>query len=163
MLNATISHHLEKYRDDHPELVNTLQRSIYVDNVTCGADGEEEAYQLYRLCKKVFNNGGFNLRKFVTNSPTLHQQIAADELKPTILRSMGSVVEEDSTYTCNLLTGNVSGGQKVLEVSWNTIDYVLEFDIREIANSLHTLTPTKQNIVSFASRFYDPLGFYPLA
>jgi len=44
-------------------------------------------------------------------------------------------------------------------VSWNTVDDVLEFNIREIANSLHTLTPTKWNIVSFASRFYDPLGF----
>ena len=44
-------------------------------------------------------------------------------------------------------------------MSWKTIDDMLEFDIREIANSLHTLTPTKWNIVSLAFRFYDPLGF----
>ena len=36
---------------------------------------------------------------------------------------------------------------------------VFEFDLREIANSLHSLKPTKRNIVGFASRFYDPLGF----
>ena len=34
LLNATISYHLEKYRDDHPDLVNTLKQSIYVDDVT---------------------------------------------------------------------------------------------------------------------------------
>ena len=42
LLNATISHRFQKYCDDH--LVNTLQRSIYVDDMTCGTDGEEEAY-----------------------------------------------------------------------------------------------------------------------
>ena len=36
---------------------------------------------------------------------------------------------------------------------------MLEFDIREIGNSLCTLKPTKCNMLSFASRFYDPLGF----
>jgi len=59
--------------DDHPELVDTLQKSIYVDEMTWGADGEEEAYQLYALSKKVFSDGGFNFRMFLTNSPTLHQ------------------------------------------------------------------------------------------
>ena len=49
LLNATINHHLEKYRNSHPDLVNTLLRSIYVDDVTYGADGEDEAYQL-RIC-----------------------------------------------------------------------------------------------------------------
>jgi len=41
-------------------------------------------------------------------------------------------------------------------VGWNPVSDVLEFDLRGIANSLQ---PTKQNIVGFASRFYDPLGF----
>ena len=36
---------------------------------------------------------------------------------------------------------------------------MLEFDIRPIAASLQALQPTKRNIISFASRFYDPLGF----
>ena len=44
-------------------------------------------------------------------------------------------------------------------MSWNTVDDTLEFDIREIATFLHTLKPTKRNIIAFTSRFYDPLGF----
>ena len=35
----------------------------------------------------------------------------------------------------------------------------LKFDIRTIANSLQALDPTKRNIISFASQFYDPLGY----
>ena len=67
LLNTTINHHLEKYLNRYPDLINTLLRSIYVDDVTYGADGESEAYQLYTLSKKVFAEGGFNLKKFVTS------------------------------------------------------------------------------------------------
>ena len=160
LLNATITHHLQKYRDNHPNLVHTLMKSIYVNDVTYGADGEEEAYKLYILSKKVFAEGGFNLRKFVTNSPVLRQRIASGERQlSTSTPSNHNVVEEDSTYASNLLAGSTLGSQKILGVGWNPISDLLEFDIREIANSLCLLKPTKRNIVGFASRFYDPLGF----
>jgi len=48
LLNATINHHLMTYQKSYPTLVDTLLRSIYVDNATYGADNEEEAYQLYK-------------------------------------------------------------------------------------------------------------------
>jgi len=44
-------------------------------------------------------------------------------------------------------------------VSWDPTKDVLLFDIRTIVNSLHTLEPTKSNIVGVASCFYDPLRF----
>jgi len=44
-------------------------------------------------------------------------------------------------------------------VDWNPVSDVLEFDLRRIANSLQSLKPTKRNMLGFASRFYDPLGF----
>ena len=87
LLNATINHHLEKYLNRYPDLINTLLWSIYVDDVTYGADGESEAYQLYTLSKKVFAEGGFNLRKFVTSSPGLCQRIAADEQRSDQIRT----------------------------------------------------------------------------
>ena len=125
-----------------------------------GADRENEAYNLYVLSKKIFAAGGFNLRKFVTNSPIVRQRIALDEQKlPNNSCTNSSVMEEDSTYTSNLLAGSTVGSLKVLGVGWNPVNDVFEFDLREIANSLHSLKPTKRNIVGFASRFYDPLGF----
>ena len=57
LFNTTINHHLNKYLNRYPDLMNTLLWSIYVDSVTYGADGESEAYQLYSLSKKVFAEG----------------------------------------------------------------------------------------------------------
>ena len=34
LLNATIKHHLQKYREEHSDLVQTLTQSIYVNDVT---------------------------------------------------------------------------------------------------------------------------------
>jgi len=140
LLNATISHHLDKYHNDHPELVNILKRSIYVDDVTYGANQDDDAYKLYTMSKKVFADGGFNLREFVTNSTTLRseeQRLPADD------EVNRSIMEEDETYTSNLLTGSKPGGQKVLGVSWDPTKDVLLFDIRAIVNFLHTLEPAK--------------------
>ena len=71
LLNATIKHHVEKYASQSPELVRDLLRSIYVDDIVFGADDEESAFNLYTRSKNILSSGSFNLRKFVTNSPTL--------------------------------------------------------------------------------------------
>lgn len=47
LLNATIKHHIEAYAVSQPEIVSLLARSIYVDDVVCGADQEQEAYMVY--------------------------------------------------------------------------------------------------------------------
>lgn len=41
LVNATIKHHLEQFRDSHPDLAQTLTQSTYVDDVVSGADSEE--------------------------------------------------------------------------------------------------------------------------
>jgi len=163
LLNATISHHLNKYRDQHPDLIETLLHSIYVDDVTCGANTEDEAYQLYNTSTRIFADGGFHLRKFVTNSVSLQQKIIArtqnlSEFKHVVVAN-GDVVEENASYTSTLLNSEMSDSQKILGVSWNPVSDSLVFDIRGIASALRTLKPTKRNVVGFSSRFYDPLGF----
>ena len=71
LLNATLYHHLAKYRKGNPRLFDTLLKSIYVDDVTYGVNTEEDAYQLYASSKKIFAEGGFNVQKFVTSSASL--------------------------------------------------------------------------------------------
>jgi len=71
LLNATIRHHLNKYLSSHPELVSSILQSIYVDDILFGADSEEEAFTLYKESKALLKTGGFNLRKFTTNSGEL--------------------------------------------------------------------------------------------
>lgn len=71
LLNATVKHHMERYEEDDPEVVKTFLRSIYVDDLNMGGDTDEEAYQMYIKSKLRLAEGGFNLRKFVTNSADL--------------------------------------------------------------------------------------------
>ena len=83
LLNATIQHHIEKFRSSHPELVKVLMESIYVDDVVFGADTEEDASTLYASSKEILSHGSFNLWKFVTNSALLQKFIDAQEVTHT--------------------------------------------------------------------------------
>ena len=77
LLNA---HHLECYTELFSRTVPKMVRSTYVDDMVSGASNEEEAFQLYCESKDVLSRGGFNLRKFVTNSYPLHKRIQEREL-----------------------------------------------------------------------------------
>ena len=52
----------------HPELIEKLIDSFYVNDVVTGASTEGEAFQLFTDAKKILRDGAFNLRKFRTNS-----------------------------------------------------------------------------------------------
>ena len=82
LLNATINHHLNKYRDENPESVEKILNFLYVDDVTCGANTEDEAYQLFTVSNRIFVERGFNLRKFVTNSLSLQQKMTVKSQGP---------------------------------------------------------------------------------
>jgi hypothetical protein len=49
--------------------------------------------------------------------------------------------------------------QKILGVKWNYQEDCFVFDLGQIAQAARECEPTKRNIISIASKFYDPLGF----
>ena len=167
LLNATIRHHIEKYQISHPELVKVLMQSIYVDDVVFGADTEEDARALYASSKELLRYGSFNLRKFVTNSPSLQKLIDANEATSSSERSAKTnndcveVVESDETYVESILPISYScpDEQKVLGVHWNVSCDQLVFNLDGIAETATHLDPTKRNVISLIGKFYDPLGF----
>ena len=67
LLNSTIQHHLEKYSSSRPELVAKLLESFYVDDLVCGGNNDEDAYEHYSFAKDILSQASFNLRKFVTS------------------------------------------------------------------------------------------------
>jgi len=77
--------------------------------VSFGADNDD-VYKLYLKSKTILREGGFNLRKFVTNSMTLQQRINEAETEFVDQGtdcSKKKIKEEDKTYTKNLLGGRV--------------------------------------------------------
>ena len=69
LLNATIHHHISKYKDADPAFVKTFLSSIYVDDLSFGAQDEVSAYQLFSKAKIRLAEAGFNLRKFSRLTP----------------------------------------------------------------------------------------------
>jgi hypothetical protein len=79
LLNATVRHHIEQYRCEDPKFVDAFLRVIYVDDLNSGGNGDDSVYMLYKMAKLRLAEGGFNVRKFVTNSPGLMEQIESNE------------------------------------------------------------------------------------
>ena len=160
LLNATIRHHLKKYMPAHPGLVKKILESIYVDDVVSGAENEEEAFTMYQRSKAVLHAGGFNLRKFSTNSSMLRERIHQEENAGHSVPA--STPHSDETYSKTMLGGAQSiaaGEQKTLGVKWcvETDHFIL--DVSEVGRQARSLSPTKRHIVSLVGRIYDPLGF----
>ncbi len=162
LLNATIKFHLERYMTSDKDTVQKLLRSTYVDDIITGANTEEAAFDLYTRAKGMFRAGGFNLRKFVTNSPSLQHQNDQHEGTPRPVSVQGLSYSDETYAKTTLGTASVEGTRdlKILGVSWNPSDDSLLFDVSELARQANNLQPTtKRNIVSFIGRFDDPLGF----
>ena len=78
LLNATLKHHIQKYAEMHPEICNKLIHSLYADDVNSGAHSIQEAKELYEKSKDVMKEGGFNLRKFHSNSEAVMMKVRRD-------------------------------------------------------------------------------------
>ena len=138
----------------HESVVRKLLCSTYVDDIIAGGQTEEEAFNLYTQSKKIFHEGGFNLRKFFTNSKCLQGQIELQE-GPKVDTSPQ---QDEPTYAeATLGTSPVSSVEehKILGIPWNSESDQLVFDISNIANLAHDLYPTKRNLVGLIGK----LGF----
>ena len=148
---------LKRYLKTNEVHVRRLLCSTYVDDIITGGETEEEAFELYVQSKQIFREGGFNLRKFLTNSKHLQEQI---DLKETQCTS--SLSRDEPTYSeATLGTSHPlrTEEHRVLGVPWNPASDQFLFDTSGITQLAHDLSPTKRNLVSLIGKFYDPLGF----
>ena len=68
----------------HKSTVKRLLQSTYVDDVISGVNSDEEAFQLYKEAKAIFQTGGFSLRKFLTNSFCAQAKIGAEGVADSV-------------------------------------------------------------------------------
>jgi hypothetical protein len=55
-------------------------------------------------------------------------------------------------------TSNLHETQKILGVDWNFKDDCLLFNVAGVSGVMNKMEPTKRNVVSLTTRFFDPLG-----
>ena len=181
LLNATVAHHIGQYETVDPVFVEKFLENIYVDDLAAGGTDVDDTYEFYAKCKLRLAEGGFNLRKFMSNSKELMSKIDANEsnrqgstdpknmssYSPSICRECVenpmNVGQEDESYTKTKLGGGKpimnEAEQKVLGLWWNTETDSFLFDLSNLVENAKKCEPTKRNIVSMVSSIYDPIGF----
>ena len=70
---------MEKFIEQCPEIVKKFLRDIYMDDSQSGAQTKEGALEFYKKCKGNMLQGGFDLRKWVSNDPDVQEAILKSE------------------------------------------------------------------------------------
>ena len=136
ILNATIRHHLQKFSSSDSEFVQRFLEDLYVDDCTLGCRSVEEGKEFYEKSMTVLENGGFHLRKWVTNHKMLQDFFD---------------MRKDGSVESNL--------KKVLGVQWDLDSDEFVFSFVEILKLARSLPMTKRNVLKVGATFFDPLGF----
>ena len=127
LLNHVIQHHLTVCEDR--EAAAVISRSMYVDDLLCGADSEEDLMRLKTTSEKLFASAGMSLHKFASSVPILSDD--SDDIA-------------EAQAVC------------VLGLHWRTSDDSLSVAL--LPRSDLTVS-TKRDLLSAAAKTFDPLGF----
>lgn len=121
----------------HPAAANILLHDTYVDDCISGASTEEEALELQQDLIALLKKGGFELRKWCSNSELLLQAIQADHRE---------------TPVC--FQESAQPQYSVLGMHWcpqsDTFSYSVDLPSQAI---------TKRQVLSMIAKLYDPCGF----
>ena len=133
ILGAIIQHHLSQ--QEPQEVVNTLKDSLCVDDLTAGESTVSNAFKMYQSSKSIMARGGFNLRKWTSNSTELLAQIEKSEREmqtPVEDEAISQgICEDDRSYmksTVGAFTTSSEDKAKILGVNWDTHTDTLFFD-----------------------------------
>jgi hypothetical protein len=105
--------------------------------------------------------GGFNLRKWNSNSREVIKRIEQVESKGGNNPKSATSREEDESYakaTTNQESVDSVGVVKLLGVGWDTSADTISFNFDELQGYAMSLTPTKRSLLKLVAKIFDPLG-----
>ena len=163
VLNATIRAHLAKYISDEQFVRNALN-SLYVDDYVSTFESQEEAFESYKKLKSCFKEGGFNMRKWESNSPDLVQDIAKEESLVANLQTESTeskTQEENESFSKFSIKNDCAKNEndvKVLGLAWDKTSDTVRIDFIKAFSKIGNDIVTKRDILSSTAQLYDPLG-----
>ncbi|XP_063993427.1 uncharacterized protein LOC135171065 [Diachasmimorpha longicaudata] len=119
----------------YPIGAQALKNDCYVDDLISGADTRQGAIAIQQEAEYLVQRGGFKLRQWASNDPSLLQEVPPDDINR------------------HLLLGD-SKTLKTLGLGWNsTMDSIQYF-----VKSSTDVQITKRVILSETAKLFDPLG-----
>ena len=125
----------------HKETIDTVKNNFYVDDCLKSVKTDNEAITLVSELSRLLSLGGFDLTKWVSNSPDVMSHIDEDKRAPSLLKF-------DLNHRNNIT-------ERMLGVSWevNTDSFIF-------TPILNDKPYTRRGILSMTSSFFDPIGFF---
>ncbi|UYV62714.1 hypothetical protein LAZ67_2001673 [Cordylochernes scorpioides] len=117
-----------------------LKSDFYVDDLLTGCETVENGRKLIRELDQLLQAGGFKLRQWASNKPTI-----LDTLQETDKSTFYANADRENTLGINLLG-----------INWNPRNDEIGLRKLEIIKN----TPTKRNVLSQMAKIYDPLGWF---
>ncbi|CAB3999850.1 Hypothetical predicted protein [Paramuricea clavata] len=155
VLASIIQHHLSRHKEREPEMVSLLNDSFYVDDFAGGAKTDDDAVEVYEKAQAIMKDGGFTLRKWMSNSKKFREMVEKNEEhqsyvnadKPTLNQGKQDVTQTSSNEIV-----------KVLGLHWNVQSDVFQFETTELVRYALTLPPTKRSVLKLSAKIFDPIG-----
>ena len=160
LLNATIKHHIEKYREKDSDFSDKKKNSFFVDDLVTGNDSVEEAFELYKKTQNRMAEGGFLMRKWKSNESGLEKMIENYKRQQESLNEKSTDAENGETKELSdRLEKVVSTSDKVLGEQWNKLDEKLQIETEKFAENIEGIEKaTKSSVLSTIAKMYDPIG-----
>ncbi|XP_063636142.1 uncharacterized protein LOC134806751 [Cydia splendana] len=125
--------------EKYPLAANVINNEIYVDDVLTGSDNLDQALEIQNQLICILKGAGFNLRKWMSNTKALLENIPDDSISPTVIDF------------------NNAHATKTLGLQWHPARDTFSF--KNTFNDKPKGKLTKRSILSEISKIYDPLGF----
>ena len=139
--NMAVRQNALNHINEFPLAAEAVLTSFYVDDGLTGADSIDNAINLQKQLQSLFAKGGFLLRKWNSNAPSVVEQIAPE------LRDSQNVlsIAESPSYT------------KTLGIEWNSKSDQFRITVNELPQHAKL---TKRKFVSDVAKTYDVLGWF---
>lgn len=141
LLMATLRHHFGLHQSRYPRTTGLLMRSMYMDDLVFGAHSEVEAKLLYQETLEIFKAASMNIRKWITNNPTV-----------------AAVFQDGSSQEQTAYPLPSPKESKVLGLRWDTVKDCFGFNLQATLKP-HDSPTTKRLTLRAIAQIFDPLGF----
>ena len=163
LLGSTILYHLEPYKERYPDIVEIIKNSLYLDDLVSGSVNDQTTFNLYEKSKNIMAVGGFNLRKWNSNSKNLMEHIAKaeEEVDRQQQNHQSTMTEEDefyAEYRVGPYTHKDDNSVKLLGINWNTESDKFLFDLSELTCEAKSLPVSKRTFLKLTAKIFDSLG-----
>ncbi|XP_041472627.1 uncharacterized protein LOC121421892 [Lytechinus variegatus] len=131
---------IDNQQDFGPETIETVLQHFYVDDCLVSTETEERAIKLAVELRELLSRGGFNLTKWMSNSPAVVESIPVDERAKELCGV-------DLNYDALPI-------DRALGITWNVETDCFGYKILPKCKPF-----TRRGLLSVVSSTYDPLGF----